>query len=118
MFLEVISLLINVVLGGGLIVTLVTIKSTKKKADTESKQAEMELGKMYVEEFTKNIVLPLKEEFNEKVKQLNKDIDALTKELARFRKAINKTKDCPGVANCPALNELQKSSKDDSNQAV
>jgi len=105
---EVISLLINVVLSGGLIVTLVTIRSTRKKAQTEEKQAEMDLSKTYVEEFNKNIVKPL----NDKVEELSNETTGLKRELSRFRKAIEKSKNCPYVASCPVERELQKSPKD------
>ena len=40
---EIISLIANLVLSGGLIVTLVTIKSVRKKGNIEASQADMEL---------------------------------------------------------------------------
>ena len=62
---EIISLIANLVLSGGLIVTLVTIKSVRKKGNIEASQADMELSKSYVDEFTKNIVEPMKDKEND-----------------------------------------------------
>ena len=90
-------------LGGGLLVSIVTLRSTKKKSNAEALQAEMELGKSYVEEYSKNIVEPLKE----KVTELGKDINGLKRELARLRKAINKTNSCQWIDSCPVVRELQ-----------
>jgi predicted RNase H-like nuclease (RuvC/YqgF family) len=115
MWTEVISLLVNVVLGSGLVVTLVTIKSTKKKAETEERQAEMDLSKTYVEEFTKNIIEPLKIKLESTTKEFSNEINSLKREIARFRKAIDKRKNCPYIGDCSIERELQKS-KDDNTE--
>lgn len=86
---EIISLIANLVLSGGLIVTLVTIKSVRKKGNIEASQADMELSKSYVDEFTKNIVEPMKD----KVNDLDRVASGLKREMARLRKAINKDDD-------------------------
>lgn len=109
MEIEVIRIIFEVVLGGGWIVSLVNLRSTKKKSRAEALQAEMELGKQYVEEFTENIVVPLKE----KVKQLETSVNGLKREMARLRKAINKSSSCQYVDTCPVAMELQKSAEDD-----
>ena len=62
---EIISLIAFLVLSGGLIVTLVTIKSVRKKGNIAASQADMELSKSYVDEFTKNIVEPMKDKVND-----------------------------------------------------
>lgn len=109
-WLEVVRIVLEVVLGGGFIVTVATIKATKKKSRAEALQAEMELGKSYVAEFTQNIVEPLKTE----VSELKKDINGLKRELARLRKAINKTNNCEWVDSCPVVRELQSSEREES----
>lgn len=75
---EIISLIANLVLSGGLIVTLVTIKSVRKKGDIEASQADMELSKSYVDEYTKNIVEPMKD----KVNDLERVASGLKREMA------------------------------------
>ena len=39
---EILSVVLNAVLGGGLIVSLVTLRSVRRKAAAESKKAELE----------------------------------------------------------------------------
>ena len=87
---EIISLIANLVLSGGLIVTLVTIKSVRKKGNIAASQADMEQSKSYVDEFTKNIVEPMKD----KVNDLERVASGLKREMARLRKAINKANSC------------------------
>ncbi len=106
---EIIRIIFEVILGGGWIVSLFTLRSTRKKSRAEALQAEMELGKNYVEEFTENIVNPLKE----KVKDLENATNGLKREMARLRKAINKTNSCQWVDSCPVVRELQDTSNSD-----
>ena len=101
---EIISILLNLVLSGGLIVTLSTLKSTREKADAESKQKYLDLSKSYVEAFQENIVKPLEENIDE----YKKEVAGLRREVARFRKAIEKAKSCDYSDVCPVRNELQK----------
>lgn len=101
---EIISILLNLVLGGGLIVTLSTLKSTREKADAESKQKYLDLSKSYVEAFQENIVKPLEENIDE----YKKEVAGLRREVAKFRKAIEKAKTCEYNDVCPVRNELQK----------
>lgn len=100
---DVIRLVFDVVLGGGWLYQWINMRSLKKKTRAEALQVEMELGKSYVDEYSKNIVEPLKE----KVTELGKDINGLKRELARLRKAINKTNSCQWVDSCPVVRELQ-----------
>lgn len=101
---EIISILLNLVLGGGLIVTLSTLKSTREKADAESKQKYLDLSKSYVDAFQENIVKPLEENIDE----YKKEVAGLRREVARFRKAIEKAKSCDYDDVCPVRLELQK----------
>ena len=105
---EIISLIANLVLSGGLIETLVTIKSVRKKGNIEASQADMEQSKSYVDEFTKNIVEPMKD----KVNDLERVASGLKRELARLRKAINKANSCQWLDSCPVVRELQSSDKE------
>lgn len=101
---EIISILLNLVLSGGLIVTLSTLKSTREKADAESKQKYLDLSKSYVEAFQENIVKPLEENIDE----YKKEVASLRREVAKFRKAIEKAKSCEYNDVCPVRNELQR----------
>lgn len=58
------------------------------KADI--RQKDMELGKMYVDEFHKNIVKPLEVR-----------VEDLTNEVNRLKDAIEKVNDCPYRDSCP-----------------
>ena len=42
------------------------------------------------------------------VEPLNKELNALRKELSRFRRAVEKIPTCPHAANCPISDELQR----------
>lgn len=64
----------------------------KKK---DNKQKDMDLSKVYVDEFNKNIVSPL-----------------LT-EVRMLRYAIQQIDRCPHRANCPVLNSMPPDAKDD-----
>lgn len=80
---EIISLVLNLLLGGGLVVTLVTLKSTRKEAEAKAKAAEIDnvdsVAKMWRE---------LAEKMNDQYEEVNKQVERLTKEVNRLR-AIN-----------------------------
>lgn len=101
---ETISVIGNLVLGGGLIVTLATLRSARKKAAAESESEYMELSKVYVDEFQANIVSPLKQTLDEN----KKEMASLKREMARLRKAIEKSTSCDYSGDCPVRRELQK----------
>ena len=63
------------------------------KAD--HRQKDMELGKMYVDEFRSNIADPLRQE----VLELRNEIDQL-------RNAIQRIADCPHSGTCPVREQL------------
>lgn len=95
---EIIRLVIESVLGGTLIVTLVTLRSTKKKASEEAKSMEIDNLKKLIDGFNEYIVEPLKKEVN----GLRKDVKTLNRAIARIQ-------DCPHAGNCPVRSELQNS---------
>lgn len=108
----VLSELLNWILGGGFVTTLIallTLKSTalKARAEAEKARAEAERAKADAETvritnaeqatriLVENIVEPLKKEFN-----------ATRREMARLRKALDKANTCTHRDECPVLYEL------------
>ena len=91
---NIISLIINALLSGGLIVTLVTLKSTRRKAELENEKTSLETFQTY-------IVEPLKTEVNE-----------LRQEIRTLNSAISKISSCPCADDCPVLDELQDAKRD------
>jgi hypothetical protein len=65
------------------------------KADI--RQKDMDLGKMYVEEFHKNIVKPLEMR-----------VENLTNEVNRLKNVIEKVHDCRYRDECPVRDRMQK----------
>lgn len=106
---ETINSIATVLLGGGVIATLATLRSTRRKAETESQEKSMELSKLYVDEFKENIVSPLRQTVDEN----KKEMASLKREMSRLRKAIDKSKTCDYSDNCPVRNELHKLETDD-----
>ena len=108
-WMEIVSIVLNVVLGGTLIVTIATLKATVKKAEAEAAKANAEVehmktdtDKSVMKTFQEFIVEPLKVE----IKRLNRNINGL-------QKAIKQANSCPHSDDCPVLDELQKQSDDD-----
>lgn len=108
-WLEIVSLVLNLVLGGTLIVTVATLKATVKKAEAEAEKAKAEVERMKTDNdrsamatFNEFIVNPLKTE----IIRLNRNINGL-------QKAIRQANSCPHSDDCPVLDELQKQSDDD-----
>ena len=66
------------------------------KADIRQKN--MDLGKVYVDEFHKNIVKPLEVR-----------VEDLTNEVNRLKDAIEKVNDCPYRNSCPVLHDGMRS---------
>ena len=106
------SAVMNLVLGGGLVATIIaiiTLKSTVReaRAKAEKATAEAETGhatRILIE----NIVEPLKEELNENRKALQ----ATRREMARLRKAIDTANSCRHHDDCPVLYGMREYSKE------
>ena len=89
-----ISEVLNILLGGGLVATIVaicTLRATIRKAKAESMKAEADAETVRMDNaehatriLVENIVKPLKEELNETRRYL----EASKREMARLRKAI------------------------------
>ena len=111
------SEIINLVLGGGLVATVVaviTMKSTVRKAKAEAEKALAEaeaVRRDNTEKATRvlieNIVNPLKEELNE----TRKEIIANRRETARLRKAIDSANSCRYSDSCPVLDRMRVEQK-------
>ncbi len=108
-WMEIVSIVLNVVLSGTLIVTIATLKATVKKAEAEAAKANAEVERMktdtdksVMKTFQEFIVEPLKVE----IKRLNRNINGL-------QKAIKQANSCPHSDDCPVLDELQKQQRDD-----
>ena len=99
---EIIRMVIEAVLGGTLLVTLVTLRSSRKKAQEEARRATIDNDKELMINFHKFIVEPLK-----------KEVYALRKDVRMFTKAVAKINDCPAAATCPVRCELQNAKNDD-----
>ena len=113
-----ISEVLNVLLGGGLVATIVaicTLRATIRKAKAESMKAEADAETVRMDNaehatriLIENIVKPLKEEFNETKKELARN----TREMARLRKAIDGANGCKHRDDCPVLERMREQPKD------
>ena len=93
---EIIRIIIEALMSGALIITLVTLRSTKKKAAEQAKSIEIDNDKNIMQNFLEYIVEPLK-----------KEVNGLRKDVRKFTRAIEKINDCPHAADCPVRRELQ-----------
>ena len=106
---EIISTILNLLLGGTCIVTLATLKATRTKAGAEAKGAEHEAKGKEIENEEKASKLLM----DYIVEPLKKEINALRKEVRKLQKCIERISDCPHADNCPVRGELQKHSDND-----
>lgn len=112
------SEILNIVLGSGLVATIVaivTLKATVRKANAEAEKAVADAETVRVDNaehatrvLVDNIVKPLKEELNETRKYL----EAAKREMARLRKAIDTANSCKHHDDCPVLYGLREQSKE------
>lgn len=111
------SEIINLVLGGGLVATVIaviTMKSTVRKAKAEAEKALADAETVRIDNTEKatrilieNIVTPLKEELYE----TRKDLNATKREMARLRKAIDDANSCRYSDDCPVLKRMRLEQK-------
>lgn len=117
--------ILNIILGGGLIgtvVTIVTLHSTIRKAKAEAAKADADAESMRIDNaehatriLMENIVKPLKDEFNETKDELSgtkKELARNTREMARLRKALDGANSCEHRDGCPVLDRLREQPKD------
>lgn len=92
--------LLTFVGGIGWIVDRRKHKQEVESITADNRQKDMNLSKMYVDEFRNNIAEPLQHEVGE-----------LRIEVNQLRYALQKIGDCPHSSSCPVYDELQKQSR-------
>lgn len=105
------SEILNFVLGGSLLATvvgLVTLKATVRKANAEAESVRIDNTEQATRILIDNIVEPLKEELN----ATRKDLQATKREMARLRKAIDTANSCKHHDDCPVLRGMREHPKD------
>lgn len=103
---DVISLVLNLVLGGGLLVTLLTLRSQRKLADEQAKGAELDNDSKASETLMEYVVRPLKSEMT-----------SLRREITRFRNAIERIPECQYSDECPVKESLKQSENPEKNES-
>lgn len=93
----IVSAILNLLLTGSNIVTLVTLRSQRAKAQEEAKSLALDNDKKVSEMVNEYFVEPLK-----------KDIASLRKQVSRLTRAIEKIPSCPHSADCPVKNALDE----------
>lgn len=78
-----------------MVVTLFTLRSTRKKAKAEAKSAEIDNARRLVENFDSYIVKPLKDQ-----------VDELKNSVQTLQMAIRQIGDCPHREHCPVADML------------
>ena len=126
------SVILNYVLGGGLVaavISIVTLKATIRKAEADAEKAKAEAETVRIDNaehatriLMENIVQPLKKELNEtrevlqetrqELEATKKELGSTKREIARFRKAFESANSCKHSDNCPVLYKL-RSTKDE-----
>ena len=111
---DIIELIFVVILGGKWMINVLTIKSQKKKVQANADSAEIDNAQKVVnlyEQFEKrrsDADAKQIAELNKKIIDLENLLKSFQKTVEKFTKAINKSKECPGVENCIILRELKE----------
>lgn len=128
------SVILNYVLGGGLLaalISIVTLKATIRKAEAEAEKAKAEAETVRIDNaehatriLIENIVEPLKKELNEtrdvlqetrrELEATKKDLGATKREIARFRKVVEAAKSCKYSDDCLVLYKLRSTEDEQS----
>lgn len=98
----IVSIIFNAIFGGGFLVTIMTLRSERKKSAEQAKDAELDNIEHATEILMKNIVTPLKKELYE-----------VRREIKRLRRSIDKAKHCSHAADCPVIKCMQDDKEDD-----
>ena len=119
-------MILNYVLGGGLLaalISIVTLKATIRKAEAEAEKAKAEAETVRIDNaehatriLIENIVEPLKKELNEtrELEATKKDLGATKREIARFRKVVEAAKSCKYSDDCLVLYKLRSTEDEQS----
>lgn len=112
------NVILNWVLGGGLItaiISIITLRATVREANAKAEKAMAEAEALRIDNvehatriLMENIVKPLTEQLNATIKSLQ----SMQREVARFRKALSVANSCKHADNCPVLFKLRDLSKD------
>ena len=119
------SEILNILLGGGLIglvVGVITLKATLRKANAEAERAKADAEGVRITNtenatriLVENIVKPLKEELNATRSDLQatkREMASTKREMQRLRKAVESASNCPHSDGCPVLLKLRDNQKD------
>lgn len=89
---EILSLVFNVVLGGGLLVTVVTLKAQRKKANADAKGAEATAESTELDNVDKAVKIwrDLAETMEQRNNQMQKNYDNLFSEVQSLRNEVKK----------------------------
>lgn len=112
------SVILNWILGGGLItaiISIITLKATVREANAKAEKAMAEGQALRIDNvehatriLMENIVKPLTEQLNATIKSLQ----SMQREVARLRKSLSVANNCKHADNCPVLFKLRDLSKD------
>ena len=112
------SVILNWILGGGLItaiISIITLRATVQEANAKAEKAMAEAGALRIDNvehatriLMENIVKPLTEQLNATIKSLQ----SVQREVARLRKALSVANSCKHSDNCPVLYKLRDLAKD------
>ena len=107
------SEILNFVLGGSLLATvigIVTLRATVRKANAEAEKAKADAETVRIDNAEHATRIPLKDELN----ATRKDLQATKREMARLRKAIDTANSCKHHDDCPVLRGVRDHPKDGS----
>lgn len=120
------SVILNYLLGGGLVaavIGIVTLKATIRKATADAERAAAEAEQVRIENaeqatrvLINNIIEPLKKELHEtreELRETKKELGSTKREMARFRKAFGDANNCKHSDDCPVLHRLRDQPKGD-----
>lgn len=94
---ELLRIVLEALTGGGLIVTLITLRETRRKAAEEVRQMQTTNAESILQTNEEYIVKPLKREIN-----------GLRATVRNLTKVLQKALDCHHASTCPMRGELSK----------
>ncbi len=91
-WIEIVSVLLNLVLVPSLIIAVATLRSTRKKAAADAEKAEAETKKSELENVESAISIwrQLAEEMEGRQRELSRQVDVLSTEVKRLKNATNR----------------------------
>ena len=100
---EIVSIILNLVLGGGFIVTVFTLKQERLKASANAKKAEAEAENAELDNEEKAAQILMEQV----VKPLKTELNGVRRELKGLKKAVESIKDCPHSDACPVRERMR-----------